>query len=262
MNGGHDNVAEPVVAPQISVIVPAYEESEALLSHIESLVDLGDFRQVIVVDASRGDGRLVAQSAVKRFASKPCVEIMVDAPRGRARQMNAGAAAATGDILLFVHADTALPPGSGQAIEHSLGRGGEWGRFDVRLDAAGFPYRMIEFMMNHRSRITGMTTGDQCQFMSRRAFEAVGGFPEQPLMEDIEISKRLKRKFGLPAVPGPRVTTSARRWQVNGVYKTMALMWKLRLMYFFGVSPQKLASLYGNARAKAAGKDDGVQHER
>lgn len=256
MNGGQDRVSSCGVVPRISVIVPTFAETGTLIDHVERIVATGDFKEVILVDASLGDGRVVAQSAFDHFRGNPSVEVLLDAPRGRALQMNTGAAQATGDIFMFVHADTRLPENAAEAVDACLPvdestdkfGGGAWGRFDVHLDAKGFMYRLIEFMMNLRSKYTGMTTGDQCQFIRRAAFEAVGGYPQQPLMEDIEMSRLLKDKFGLPKIPQSRVTTSARRWQVNGVFRTMVLMWKLRLMYFFGVSPQKLAELYGNAR--------------
>lgn len=260
MNGGQDRVTGPDWVTRISVIVPAFEESGTLIDHIEKMVGTGDFKEVVLVDASVGDGRLVAQSAFDHFSGTPQVKVLLDASRGRASQMNAGAAQATGDILMFVHADTRLPSNAAELVRGCLAdsetcdkdqyndRDGAWGRFDVRLDAQGFSYRLIEFMMNLRSKYTGMTTGDQCQFVRRAAFDAVGGYPQQPLMEDIEMSRLLKRQFGLPKIPKGHVITSARRWQLNGVFRTMFLMWKLRLMYFFGASPEKLATLYGNAR--------------
>jgi len=236
-------------ALKIAAIVPCFEEDENLIGHIADLVEGQDFAEVVLVDASEGAGREVASRVRARFAANASVLVLLDAPAGRARQMNTGARAATGDVLIFVHADTHLPEGCADLIEQSLNGDNAWGRFDVRLDASGVAFRVVEFMMNHRSRWTGITTGDQCQFMTRSAFDAVGGFPDQVLMEDIEMSKRLKR-FGSPKIPGASVVTSARRWQANGVYKTIALMWKLRLMYFFGASPQTLANMYGNARSR------------
>lgn len=243
MNGGRNAQG----SRKIAAIVPSFEEDKSLLRHVTTLVEDQDFAEVILVDASVGVGREIALSVAAHFQANPAVTVLLDAPAGRARQMNHGARSATGEILIFVHADTILPADCATTIHKSVDGDSVWGRFDVRLDADGIALRVVEFMMNQRSRWTGIATGDQCQFMTKEAFERVGGFPDQVLMEDIEMSKQLK-KFSSPSIPRANVVTSARRWQVNGVFRTIGLMWKLRLMYFFGASPETLASMYGNAR--------------
>jgi rSAM/selenodomain-associated transferase 2 len=162
------------------------------------------------------------------------------APRGRARQMNSGAAAASGTALLFLHADTRLPPQADHLIFNSL-RKNTWGRFDVRIDSSRDSLRVVAFAMNLRSRLTGIATGDQAIFVRREAFS---GFPDIALMEDIAFSKAMKRR-SRPACLRERVTTSARRWEKNGVLRTVLLMWRLRLAYFLGASPDELARRYG-----------------
>ena len=163
------------------------------------------------------------------------------APRGRARQMNAGAAAAGGQALVFLHADTRLPPDADRWIADSL-IGHAWGRFDVRIESAHPLLRVVACAMNLRSRLTGIATGDQAIFVRRTAF---AGFPDIALMEDIAFSKAMKRR-GPPACLRARVTTSGRRWERGGVLRTVLLMWRLRLAYFLGVSPDELARRYGH----------------
>lgn len=226
---------------QLSIIIPVLNEAENLPGLLEHLVPLrAGGSEVIVVDGGSGDGS-------PQLASRAGVRL-VAAGRGRARQMNAGAAAASGDVLLFLHADTMLPMLAGQAIETAIRSGGRaaeraWGRFDVRIDGRPFMLRVIAALMNWRSRLTGIATGDQAMFVTRRAFEAAGGFPEQPLMEDIELSKRL-RALSRPICLAERVTTSGRRWEANGVWRTIWLMWRLRWAYWRGVDAAELARLY------------------
>jgi rSAM/selenodomain-associated transferase 2 len=159
--------------------------------------------------------------------------------------MNAGAATAHGDVLLFLHADTRLPDGADRLVIDGLTRTGKtWGRFDVRFD--GGALGLIAFMMSWRSRATGIATGDQAMFVTRAAFESAGGFPAIALMEDVALSVRLKRS-GRPLALRARVTTSARRWRKHGVLRTILLMWKLRLAFSLGADPAKLARAYGHA---------------
>ena len=178
--------------------------------------------------------------------AQPWVDAVVDAPRGRALQMNAGAARARADVLLFLHADTRLPPLADvlvlQAVQRS-DKGACWGRFDVRIEGRPWMLRVVAVLMNLRSRASGIATGDQAIFITREAFERVGGFPEQVLMEDIEISRRLKR-LGRPACLRARVCTSGRRWEQRGVWRTIVLMWRLRWRYWRGESPARLAEAY------------------
>jgi rSAM/selenodomain-associated transferase 2 len=169
---------------------------------------------------------------------------LVTSERGRARQMNAGAAAASGAIVLFLHADTRLPAGFEAAIIHALEDPSVVaGRFDVGFDNPGLAFGMIAGLMNLRSRLTGIFTGDQAIFVRRSVFEALGGYADLPLMEDVELSRRLKR-CGRLACLRERVTTSARRWQRDGVARTIGLMWLLRFLYSGGVSPERLHRWY------------------
>ena len=224
--------------PTLSVIVPALEEVGRIG---ETLRPLQGWRhrgaEVIVVDGGSGDGT--------PEAARPWADRVRTAPRGRARQMNAGAAAARGLHLLFLHADTRPPPDADAVIGTALARR-SWGRFDIRLSGADrLPLlRVVQALMNHRSRLTGIATGDQALFVRRAAFHRAGGFPDQPLMEDIALSRRLKRCCGPPACPGGPAITSSRRWEERGVLRTVGLMWGLRLGYFLGVPPPLLARLY------------------
>ena len=165
------------------------------------------------------------------------------APRGRARQMNAGAAAACGDALVFLHADTVLPADADRAVLGAVAAGAIWGRFDVSIAGRARLLRVVAAMMNARSRATGIATGDQAMFVRRDAFERLGGFADQPLMEDIELSGRL-RALARPACLRERVTTSGRRWESRGVWRTILLMWRLRWRYWRGESPEALARAY------------------
>jgi rSAM/selenodomain-associated transferase 2 len=168
----------------------------------------------------------------------------VTSPRGRARQMNAGARVAGGDVLIFLHADTRLPGGALQAVERAMTDPTVvGGRFDVRFDAARPVMRMVAWFINRRSRLSGIATGDQAIFVRRTVFEAIGGYPDIPLMEDIELSRRLKR-HGRLACLREQVTTSARKWEQEGVARTILLMWLLRSLHFCGVSPARLHHLY------------------
>ncbi|MEQ6341430.1 MAG: TIGR04283 family arsenosugar biosynthesis glycosyltransferase [Gammaproteobacteria bacterium] len=218
----------------ISIIVPTLNEAHGITATLTPLQALRQAEhEVIVVDGGSTDDTVVHAA--------PLADRLVTAPRGRARQMNAGAAAATGDVLLFLHADTMLPLDAAAHI--TAGQSHHWGRFDVRLTGAHPLLRIVESMMNLRSRLTGITTGDQALFVERALFLAVGGFPEQPLMEDIALSRTLKR-YGRPLCLRAKVTTSSRRWEQNGVCSTILLMWRLRLAYFLGADPARLARLY------------------
>jgi rSAM/selenodomain-associated transferase 2 len=180
--------------------------------------------------------------------ARPYADAVISSPRGRARQMNAGAHVAAGEVLLFLHADTTLPQEFPRLLSDALNdRRAVGGRFDVRLDAEGWPFRMIETMMNVRSRMTKISTGDQAIFVRREVFQKMGGYPDLELMEDVEFSRRLKRE-GSVACLRERVTTSARRWQRDGVTRTIVKMWALRLCHFFGVSTARLRSHYADTR--------------
>jgi rSAM/selenodomain-associated transferase 2 len=224
----------------VSVIIPALNEARRLAPLLASLQALTPEPEVVVVDGGSADATV---DVVRRF---PQVKLIV-APRGRARQMNAGARVATGDILLFLHADTALPTGALEEVVAALRRPAVvGGRFDVRFDSARPIFRLIAAMMNARSRVSGIATGDQAIFVRRPTFDTLGGYPDIPLMEDVEFSRRLKRQ-GRLACLALRVTTSARKWQQEGVARTILLMWALRFLYAAGVEPARLQRwYYGN----------------
>jgi rSAM/selenodomain-associated transferase 2 len=223
----------------LSIIMPVLDEAAGIEA---TLAALAPYRsrgcELIVVDGGSRDGTLALAS--------PLAENVLSTPRGRAAQMNAGAAVAHGDVFLFLHADTKLPANADALIRDALAHSGRaWGRFDVRFDHDGI-MPLIAIMMNLRSRLTGIATGDQAIFVTRAAFDAIGGFPAQPLMEDIALSSRIRR-ISSPAYIRAPVTTSARRWRKQGILRTVFLMWRLRLAYFLGADPARLARQYGYA---------------
>lgn len=221
---------------KISVVVPMLNERLALPDLLEHLLALKrQGVETLLVDGASQDG----SAAFVRALGFP----VQDSVRGRARQMNAGAQAATGDALLFLHADTRLPLEGIAQVQEALTRGSVWGRFDVRIEGNSPWLRVIGLLMNLRSRWSGIATGDQAIFVTRAAFDAVGGFPDQPLMEDIELSKRLKR-LGKPACLRGPVVTSGRRWETRGIWQTILLMWRLRWGYWLGASAESLAERY------------------
>ena len=170
--------------------------------------------------------------------------IVLRTARGRAKQMNVGASQSSGDVLLFLHADTRLPQGAARHIELALANKKScWGRFDVCITGRHYMLRVISRLMNWRSRLTGIATGDQAIFVRRAVFEHLRGFPDQPLMEDVELSKRLLA-FSRPACIAHCVTTSGRRWEARGVWRTILLMWRLRWAYWRGTDAGELARLY------------------
>jgi len=227
--------------PGISIVVPALNEAQVIRNTLLALQNgRGDSHEIIVVDGGSKDG--TPEVCV------PLADIVVLSPPGRAVQMNNGAQLANHDLYWFVHADTIVPGDAIALIRDALGHSRKttttcWGRFDVRFDSKLSAFSVIAWFMNKRSCLTGIATGDQCIFVTRSAFDSVGGFPDQLLMEDVELSSRL-RKISAPACIHMPVITSCRRWQQNGIVKTVLLMWKLRLAYFFGASPESLASLY------------------
>lgn len=223
----------------VAVILPVRNEAAILETALAELLTQHDPLEVIVVD---GGSRDATRAIAGGFSSRYPVRIL-DAPAGRAAQMNAGAAMASADILLFLHADTRLPPGALRAVRAAVRAGCIWGRFDVRLDYPSYAYRVIEWFMNWRSALTGVATGDQAIFVRRDVFESLGGYAPIALMEDIELSRRLKRS-GAPARLRDRVTVSVRRWERHGIVRTVLRMWALRALYWLGVSPARLARWY------------------
>jgi len=221
----------------LSIIVPVLNEALALPALFERLLLLSRHGcEVLFVDGGSAD----ESAAMIKCAGFDVVNSLP----GRARQMNAGAARSSGQVLLFLHADTELPTGAVDCVNQALGSGlHRWGRFDVSISGHHWMLRVVGHMMNLRSRWTGIATGDQAMFVSRAAFDAVGGFPDQPLMEDIELSKRL-RSVSRPACIRRCVTTSGRRWESRGVWHTILLMWRLRWNYWRGVPVDLLARAY------------------
>lgn len=223
--------------PQLSVIIPALNEAAeiaATLMSLQSLRELGV--ELILVDGGSSD-------ATVQLAAPLVDKIMVSAA-GRAIQMNAGAAAARAEILLFLHADTRLPAGAFEAILHGLATSAKaWGRFDILIEGEPFMLRVIAAMMSWRSRLTGIATGDQAIFVRQTDFLAVRGFPQLALMEDIALSRNLGRRSA-PLCLRQKVTTSGRRWSKAGIWRTIILMWRLRLLYWLGVPAEQLLKEY------------------
>ena len=221
----------------LSIIVPTLNEAAGIVAFLEALQPLRERgAEVILADGGSRDGTIAAAA--------PLVDRVISSPRGRALQMNAGAAVANGDVLLFLHADCKLPDDADRLIaDGMLTSRRRWGRFDVRLSGAALLLRVVEWMMNRRSRFTGICTGDQALFVERPLFEAVHGFPTIALMEDVAISRALKRDSA-PLCLKAKVTASSRRWEKHGVWRTVVLMWRLRLAYFFGAKPDRLAQIY------------------
>jgi rSAM/selenodomain-associated transferase 2 len=227
---------------RLTVVLPVLNEAAIIVAALQALAPLrARGAEIIVADGYSRDG--TAQLA------EPFADRVITVRRGRGAAMNAGAAFGTGDALLFLHADTALPDGTDRLIDAALA-GRAWGRFDLRIAGCHPLLAVVARMINLRSRLTGIATGDQAIFVSRKAFEAVGGFPDLPLMEDIAISRRLKRLCRPYCIATPAVT-SGRRWEQSGVIRTILLMWRLRLSYYLGVEPALLAELYDAPRSPA-----------
>ena len=222
---------------RISVVVPTLNEREQLPRLLQDLAALRrEGLELILVDGGSSD-------ATPAVAAGRVDQVIVTAP-GRAAQMNAGARAARGAILWFLNADSRVAPAALAMLDRACADGHRWGRFDVRLSGRRWPFRIIERMMNLRSCVSGLATGDQGIFVSRELFNAVGGFPDQPLMEDIALSKALRRHGAPYCIRHPRLVTSSRRWEMGGIWHTVWLMWRLRLAYALGATPHRLARLY------------------
>ncbi len=223
-------------APRLSVVVPMLDEAAGIVATLQALAPWREAgHEVIVVDGGSRDG--------SPALAAPWASAVLAGARGRARQMNLGAAAARGEVLLFLHADTRLPAGADAALLAALGQGADWGRFDVRIEGRSRWLPVVAALMNARSRLTGMATGDQALFVRAALFRTLGGYADLPLMEDIELCRRL-RAHGRPACLRERASTSGRRWETRGVWRTIWLMWRLRWRYWRGESAHTLAREY------------------
>lgn len=233
---------------KISIVVPVLNEVETVAASLLPLQPLrSEAVQIVVVDGGSTDG--TAQRCV------PYADVVLFAQQGRAQQMNAGAALATGEALLFLHADTLLPAEALTLVRSALVKH-RWGFFPVRITGRLRALPVVAAMMNARSRLSGIGTGDQAIFVKTHDFKAIGGFPNQRLMEDVELCKRLRR-FGTPAIAMEPVVTSGRRWEKCGLANTIVLMWQLRWAYWRGADPDWLAErYYGAAAHRPAKKND------
>jgi rSAM/selenodomain-associated transferase 2 len=222
---------------KLSIVIPVLNEAYGIESFLTSLQPLRrPGHEIIVADGGSNDD--TAQRA------EPLVNLIVQSPLGRANQMNAGAAAAHGEIIFFLHADSQLPDDCADLIFNELKTSGKrWGRFNIKLSGDRSMFRVVEWFMNTRSRWTGISTGDQGLFLERSLFDSIGGFPVIPLMEDIAICKRLKQS-GPPLCLAETIITSSRRWEKLGVWRTIWLMWRLRFAFWRGADPAKLARIY------------------
>jgi rSAM/selenodomain-associated transferase 2 len=221
---------------KLSIVIPTLDEAAAIEGTLAAAWPARSRgAEVIVVDGGSRDAT--------RSLAAPLADRVITAPRGRASQMNAGAGAATGEVLLFLHADTLLPEGALEAVRAAIDAGHEWGRFDVVISGADPLLAVVGAFMNARTRLTGLATGDHALFATRAAFDAAGGFPDIPLMEDVAISRALARR-SRPACLRERVVTSGRRWERRGTLRTILLMWRLRLAYALGADPHRLARRY------------------
>ena len=217
---------------QLSIVIPVLNEGAELTSCLQCLQGLRQAEvELIVVDGGSSD------DSVERATAQ--ADLVINSPRGRSLQMNAGAVEACGNYLLFLHSDTRLPVGfSSHWLSDSV-----WGFFPVKLSGTSWAFRVIERAMSCRARFSGIGTGDQALFVRRDIFDQIGGFAAIPLMEDVEICRRLK-VLCPPKVLSPTVLTSARRWQQRGIVSAVLQMWWLRLAFFLGVSPARLARRY------------------
>lgn len=220
---------------KFSIIIPTLNEENSIAACLSPLQTLRGRCEIIVADGGGTDNT--------RTLAADLADRVILSEKGRAGQMNNGARQASGDVLLFLHADTRLPENALDLIEERLNVKAQWGRFDIQLSGDHLMFKIIAQMMNWRSRLTGIATGDQAIFVTQEAFAVAGLYPEIALMEDIALSKALK-KICPPVCLKAKVISSSRRWQEFGITRTIVLMWSLRLRYFFGADPDILAGLY------------------
>ena len=237
------------MAMPISVIIPTLNEERTIIATLTHTASLGFYELIVVDGGSTDETPALVESYLLSTQSSALSPVQwVTAPCGRARQMNEGAKASGGEILLFLHADTQLPADAKAIIDTTLAdRRMVGGRFDVRFDRPSMWGTIISRMMNWRSRLSGLATGDQALFVRRPIFDQMGGFADMPMMEDIDFSRRLKRK-GATAALTATVTTSFRRWDRHGPLRTILLMGALRFLYWIGISPHRLANFYTTVR--------------
>lgn len=222
---------------RLSIVIPTLNEAAVIESVLKPLQDAREAgHEVIVIDGGSDDNTIAL--------SAPLADRVIQAPRGRARQLNAGAAAARGDVLVFLHADTILADKALRVLIAAYDNGADWAHFRVQMAGSNVLLKIVAFFMNLRSRMTHIATGDQCISCRRDVFNWCQGFPEIELMEDIEFCKRLKRRGWYPRCLRAKVTTSSRRWENFGIIHTVLLMWRLRLAYYFGADPAQLAAIY------------------
>ena len=225
------------VQPRLAIVVPALDEEEALRAHLPGALAAAD--QVVVSDGDSGDGTREIAGALGAT--------VVRGPAGRGAQLNRGAAACDAELLLFLHADTSLPPGAAGLVRAAVAAGYDGGAFAVRFAPGTLPYRIGGTIASARSRLTRLSLGDQAQFVTRQAFERLGGYREWPILEDLDFARRLRRHGRVTILPAA-VTTSGRRFQSQGIARTLATNWVIWMLYAAGVPPSRLARLYGPAK--------------
>ncbi|MDX8381892.1 MAG: TIGR04283 family arsenosugar biosynthesis glycosyltransferase [Ghiorsea sp.] len=225
-------------APSLAIVIPVYNEVKVLPKALKSLQEL-NVDELVFVDGGSTDG---TQQVIEE-AGFVCLQ----SEAGRAKQMNMGSESTISKIILYLHIDTSLSSSDISNIKKSYKHGYSSGRFNIKFTNGSITYRIISFFINMRSRFTKVSTGDQGIFVTRKAYEQVGGIPDLKLMEDVAFTKALKR-VGRVACLSDNLVTSSRRWENHGVMKTVWLMWKLRFLFWLGVDSNKLSQMYRNVR--------------